>query len=743
MIGRTFKGVEDTFKNAKSAFKGLTEVFPLLKNAIAATGIGALVIVFGLIVAAVMKASKSFEPLQLAFAKFGKVIDLVFKVLKPLTDFILNAFVGAIEFAAKAIAFLTGNLEEYNKAAANEETNAKLEKNLNQQELWFEANADKYDEFTQRKLKADIDYNKKKIELNQKFQDGEIKTQEKLDELLGEFLAKRNREINRADADRATKATELAKTASEKQKAANDKAIQARKDFENKLRELQNGNALLRIADENQKARLALEQQKINEVISITESVRNRERRRILLLEVDEKYRLLLKNLNDKIRQDEINAQIALDGEIQKLTAQTNTNILAAQRELLSLTRQDERTAFMERLKAAKVFGQEQLDALTAFDKITAEQLRKFDEERKINEILSYKSRLDFQNQFLTSAGEMLIADEANLILTTNKFFDQYNNIITRSYEKGIETVRVSGTVLKDLYKKEYEDRKIILAEQRKALEESRASGLIDTAKYLQTRDELNQRSLQNDAINTQRKIALDQLELQSKQTLTDKTVEMYSNAFSLLSTLFGDSLEMQKIAAIGEAGIAIARIVIDTQRANFAYKASVAALGPVGDALSIQYAIRNTISAGLAIATITAQGIQKLVAINTSQFKKPTTTANTGGTQYADGNFRGYATGGVISGPGSGTSDSIPARLSNGESVINANSTAMFLPFLSAMNQMGGGTAFNSNTMVASNDKPMTKEVNEPIIMRAYVVENEMTSIQQRQARLKELSVL
>jgi hypothetical protein len=290
IVGRVVKSAADGFNNAKAAFKGLTEVFPLLRNAIAATGIGALVIVLGLIVAAVMKAAKSFEPLQTAFGKFGKVIDIVMKGIKPLTDFILNAFVGAIEFAAKAIAFLTGNLEEYNKAAANEEANMKLEKNLKQQELWFEANADKYDEFTQRKLKADIDFNKKKVELNQKFQDGEIKSQAELDKLLTQFLDKRNREINNADKDRAKKGLEINNAANEKQKTANDKAVQARKDYENKLRELQNGNALLRIADENDKARLALKQQKINEEIAIKESVKGRENRRILLLEVDKKY---------------------------------------------------------------------------------------------------------------------------------------------------------------------------------------------------------------------------------------------------------------------------------------------------------------------------------------------------------------------------------------------------------------------------------------------------------------------
>lgn len=50
------------------------------------------------------------------------------------------------------------------------------------------------------------------------------------------------------------------------------------------------------------------------------------------------------------------------------------------------------------------------------------------------------------------------------------------------------------------------------------------------------------------------------------------------------------------------------------------------------------------------------------------------------------------FATGGYVSGAGSGTSDSIPSMLSNGESVNNALSTAMFSPIYSALNQMGGG---------------------------------------------------
>lgn len=52
----------------------------------------------------------------------------------------------------------------------------------------------------------------------------------------------------------------------------------------------------------------------------------------------------------------------------------------------------------------------------------------------------------------------------------------------------------------------------------------------------------------------------------------------------------------------------------------------------------------------------------------------------------------KGFSTGGYVQGSGTGTSDSVPARLSNGESVMTAKATSMFSPILSAFNQLGGG---------------------------------------------------
>lgn len=58
----------------------------------------------------------------------------------------------------------------------------------------------------------------------------------------------------------------------------------------------------------------------------------------------------------------------------------------------------------------------------------------------------------------------------------------------------------------------------------------------------------------------------------------------------------------------------------------------------------------------------------------------------------------KGFSVGGYVQGTGTGTSDSIPARLSNGESVMTAKATSMFSPILSAFNQLGGGVPIVAN---------------------------------------------
>ena len=92
------------------------------------------------------------------------------------------------------------------------------------------------------------------------------------------------------------------------------------------------------------------------------------------------------------------------------------------------------------------------------------------------------------------------------------------------------------------------------------------------------------------------------------------------------------------------------------------------------------------------------------------------------------------FAGGGFVSGPGTGTSDSIPARLSNGESVINANSTSQFGGLLSMINEAGGGKKFADGGMNGSMNTP---------VLKTYVVASEVTSQQEADFRIQQIARL
>lgn len=101
------------------------------------------------------------------------------------------------------------------------------------------------------------------------------------------------------------------------------------------------------------------------------------------------------------------------------------------------------------------------------------------------------------------------------------------------------------------------------------------------------------------------------------------------------------------------------------------------------------------------------------------------------------------FAQGGKVSGPGTGTSDSVPAMLSNGEYVMTAKATRLFEPLLSAMNGIGSGTPMqvvdSSNTvdsaeMLTTSFESAAKEI-KPVVS---VVE--INEVQERVEIIEEL---
>lgn len=171
---------------------------------------------------------------------------------------------------------------------------------------------------------------------------------------------------------------------------------------------------------------------------------------------------------------------------------------------------------------------------------------------------------------------------------------------------------------------------------------------------------------------------------------------------------LFGENTIAYKALKIAEVGIST------YQSATSAF-ASVVGIPVVGPVLA-------PIAAGTAIAA----GLANIAKIAGIQI--PGQGGGGGGTPPAGPTPSKFAAGGIVTGPGSGTSDSIPAMLSAGESVINARSTEMFSGILSTINTAGGGSSFAQG----GGEAP---------VIKTYVVASDMTNQQEADKRINDIA--
>jgi hypothetical protein len=206
----------------------------------------------------------------------------------------------------------------------------------------------------------------------------------------------------------------------------------------------------------------------------------------------------------------------------------------------------------------------------------------------------------------------------------------------------------------------------------------------------------------------------------------------------SLLQSIAGENKKLAIAGLLIEKASALAIIAISAKK-NFIKDGG----------FTSPLAIANLVGAGIAAGAVIAAAIKGVNDIKgAGSGSGGGTTGGSGGGGATSNNMgQGYATGGIVRGPGSGTSDSIPARLSNGEAVMTAQAVQMFGPLLSQMNQAGGGVGFTPSVSIAGPDRPKSSfptDANQTTqIIKTYVVEGELTTAQQRQARLKDLSTI
>ena len=213
----------------------------------------------------------------------------------------------------------------------------------------------------------------------------------------------------------------------------------------------------------------------------------------------------------------------------------------------------------------------------------------------------------------------------------------------------------------------------------------------------------------------------------------------IYADKLSKVKKGSKEELALQKKAFDSNKKFAIAQALINGALA-------ITAILSVPD---FTFGILSAIRIGASIAATAAS----IIKINAAKFEGGGGGGDTGGGGGGAGgggsapppppppSSNTYAGGGYVSGFGTSTSDSIPARLSNGESVINARSTAMFGGLLSAMNQMGGGKAFAQGGTAESGN--VTSSAMAMPVIKTYVVASDMTSQQEADARIKQIARL
>lgn len=199
----------------------------------------------------------------------------------------------------------------------------------------------------------------------------------------------------------------------------------------------------------------------------------------------------------------------------------------------------------------------------------------------------------------------------------------------------------------------------------------------------------------------------INQGEIKNEEAKKKAFQTVGTSMISMLDTLGESNSAFAKMSKI----ITLAQIAIDTGKALSAGIAS---------ASSLPYPA-NLAAIATTVATVLANVATAISTVKSAKF----------------------ATGGKVVGPGTGTSDSVPAQLSNGEYVMTARATRMFEPMLAAMNNIGAGVPIASgrNFSVVQNTQDMTDSFAEAAqTIRPVVSVEEITDAQSRVETIQSL---
>jgi hypothetical protein len=762
-VGQGLQQFENVTQSAKSAMSSLTEQFPLLKNAFVASGIGAIVILIGLLVAAVMDAAKSFKPLQDAFAGIKDAVGAFFNALKPITDFILNIFVGAINGIATAINFVA---EAFGGVSNNvNKTTLELERDLAKIGRTYGAMSESVGVFTKSIIDNQLEAKKAILEVNKALKDKLITDREAVEQeyliLLNSVAKKEKLEIEylagRADRDQEIKNLEaqnnlkaytnerkLQKDAitvagqNDRLVLANQRTASSRRIeiIDNQIASLKKLNItggadiikLLQSSKEEEEVLVKYYEQRIvairkgtNAEITKLNKEFNREDTALIKersLAAIQAGAELIKNEYEKaiqiakIEKDRLIEQQRLETEANTLAGATSKNLKEKQLAELNLAN--------EKIRLAQV---QQNAYLYQLEIDTAQRL--IDEGAEGTQLYYEHRRTVIEQEFQK---ELILADN-NMNMTLNartKYYKQLTDLDIQQAQTEADLMQRKADTI-GLINQTFYDGQIASENARYDADVKAAKDNYDLIEVLT-------------AEHNQRLRDIDVAALEAKKQIELAKYAIVAQIGSLLQQLAGKNKDIAIAGVLIEKAAAIGQIWANNAIANA--KATAASPLKFGQ----PWVTINTVSAALSTAATIAAAVKAVNQIKEAGSGGTGTSGTGGAAGAAMPNYgRNYEDGGLIGGRRHAQGGTM-IEAEQGEAIMTRGAVTMFTPMLSMMNQMGGGTSFINNVGGARPDNPTLKNPalqQEPLILKTYVVSNELTTEAQKQARLKDLSTL
>lgn len=366
-------------------------------------------------------------------------------------------------------------------------------------------------------------------------------------------------------------------------------------------------------------------------------------------------------------------------------------------------------------------------DQIKALEQQKAAELQKLSEEELQKEIDNRTKLISLQLEAVKEGSEQeyqlrmqqLLA-QRDAELADKELTEQMKLAIVDKYDKQIDDLILQRE--QEISDKQQEAVRLRMENEIMQLQQSGASELEilqeQASQKLELLNSIQQQEGESEQKFLNRKLQANQEYIDAKKAIADKEVEIEQVKFQAIETItsglssaFETLGENNKTFAILSKTLALAEIAINTGKALAA---------GIAQAQSVPF------PANLAAIATTVATILSNIAVATKTVKSAK-----------------FATGGLVTGPGTGTSDSIPAQLSNGESVMTARATSMFAPLLSSFNQMGGGVPINvtQTSSQALGEDMLARAVAKGVqSMRPVVSVEEITSVSNRVKVLENL---